>query len=393
MATVCRNALVRPVFAAALVCALAGCAHLNEKLTNNSVTQATMVNEMQQQQVLQNLAMFVCDYNAMPFFSFPNQSGAQVIDQDNGSASMGWSRANNLFGTQSVPAAASPLTVPLLLTAIGLSGGAQRSQQASFTVTPINDPRKLELMRCAYQLAITRCGRGAVSGTCPDCQTRFNVFYTGDPHGDIRQVANGIVTSECLKTDCCWFHAGCKKCWAKHGSCGCYGEYHGMFVWVGPEGRDELTKLTLAILDYALHDPPQIRSKQVVYYIDEYGLPTSRSLAVGQITASLAIDEQPESLLAMLPAKATTLEQFLDYRHKGVKDKLGASKLNPDERAALLKEDAMLQAKIDFLHNQLRAGGLKEPYYPGTTTPGAPNFLQFNLQQNYLPSFTAPPAQ
>ena len=77
----------------------------------------------------------------------------------------------------------------------------QRSQQEAFTVTPVNDPRKLELMRCAYQLAVSSCGRGAVSGTCPDCQTRFNVFYTGDPNGDIRQGANGIVTSECLKAE------------------------------------------------------------------------------------------------------------------------------------------------------------------------------------------------
>ena len=32
----------------------------------------------------------------------------------------------------------------------------------------------------------------------------------------------------------------------------------------------------------------------------------------------------------------------------------------------------MLEAKIDFLHDQLRSGGLKEPYYPGLPTPMRP---------------------
>ena len=122
------------------------------------------------------------------------------------------------------------------------------------------------------------------------------MFYTGDPNGDIRQGANGIVTSECLKANCCWFHAGCKKCWAKHGSCKCCGEYCGMYVWVGPEGRDELTKLTLAILDYALHEPPVKRTKQVDYYLDEYGLPTtSQTLAVGKVTAKSRSTSAPRA--------------------------------------------------------------------------------------------------
>ena len=65
--------------------------HMNGKLRHNSVHQASSVRDMQQQQVLDNLAMFMCYYDAMPFFSYPNQSGAQVSDQANvgGSASGG----------------------------------------------------------------------------------------------------------------------------------------------------------------------------------------------------------------------------------------------------------------------------------------------------------------
>ena len=282
---------------------------------------------------------------------------------------------------------ASPF--PFFLSALGVSGTAQRSQQEAYTVTPVNDPRKLELMRCAYQLAIRNCGCGTVSGDCPDCQTRFKVFYTGDPNGDISQGANGIVTSECLKTDCCWFHVGCEKCWRKHGSCECYGEYCGIYVWVPPEGQDELAKLTLAILDYALHEPPVKRTKQVEYYLDSYGLPTEQKLAVGKVTASVAIDERPGALLNAGQGDLARIEQFLDYRHKHVKERLAAT-TDPQEKKTLLDEDQMLESKLDFLHEQLRSGGLREQYYPRSPVPSGPNLLQLDMYQNTMPNFGAP---
>ena len=363
--------------------AASGCMHV--QLRKNSVNQAGAVHDLQQQQVLDNLAMFVYDYNSMPYFSYANQSGAQVTDQANASASMGWGRVN-LFGSNSVP----NFPFPFLFNTLGLSGGGQRSQQEAFTVTPVNDPRKLELMRCAYQIAVSSCGCGAVSGTCPDCQTRFKVFYTGDPNGDIRQGANGIVTSECLKSDCCWFHVGCKKCLPKDCSCISVGEYCGCYVWVLPEGQDQLTKLTLAILDYALHEPPVKRTKQVDYNIDEYGLPTTSQRAVGKVTASVAIDEHVESLLKIDQADEARIEQFLDYRHKHVKERL-ATTTDAVERKALLDEDQMLQNKLDFLHEQLRTGGLREQYYPRSPFPAGPNLLQLDMYQNTMPNFgTAP---
>ena len=332
--------------------AASGCTHV--QLQKNSVRQAATVHDLQQQQVLDNLAMFVYDYNSMPYFSYANQSGAQVTDQANASASLGWGRVNEFgnLGT-SEPHRVAPFPFPFLFNALGLAGGGQRSQQEAFTVTPVNDPRKLELMRCAYQLAVSHCGRDAVSATCPDCQTRFKVFYTGDPNGDIRQGANGIVTSECLKSDCCWFHIGCKKCLPKKCPCMAVGEYCGCYVWVLPEGQDQLTKLTLTILDYALHEPPVKRTKQVDYNIDEYGLPTTSQRAVGKVTAQVAIDEHVEGLLKIDQADEARIEQFLDYRHKHVKERLAAT-TNPEERKALLDEDQMLQNKLDFLHEQLR---------------------------------------
>jgi hypothetical protein len=376
------------VIIACICCTVSGCTAT--QLRKDTVQQAVAVHDVVQQQVMDNLAMFVYDYNSMPYFSCPSQGGAQVVDQATAGGSVGWGRANNYFGTQTVGAAGFPLTVPLLLNAVGLSGSGQRSQQESFIVTPVNDPRKLELMRCAYQLAVRSCGRGAVSATCPDCQTRFKVFYTGDPNGDIRQGANGIVTSESLNSTCCWFHIGCKKCLPKHCPCIAVGEYCGCYVWVLPEGQDELTKLTLAILDYALHDPPGKRSKEIVYYVDEYGLPTTKQNSVGTVTANVAIDESPEGLLKMSQGEERALLDLLDYRHQHVKERLLATS-SPEEQKALLEESRMLEAKLDFLKHQMRSGGLREQYFPRSPISTGPSVLQLDLYQNTLPNFGPAP--
>ena len=83
-----------------IFCAASGCTHV--QLRKNSVNQAMAVHDLQQQQVLDNLAMFACNYNATPYFSYANQSGAQVTDQANASASLGWGRVN-VFGSNCRP--------------------------------------------------------------------------------------------------------------------------------------------------------------------------------------------------------------------------------------------------------------------------------------------------
>jgi hypothetical protein len=142
----------------------------------------------------------------------------------------------------------------------------------------------------------------------------------------------------------------------------------------------------LAILDYAMHEPPVKRTKQVDYYLDEYGLPTTSQRAVGKVSASVAIDERVEGLLKIDQADEARIEQFLDYRHKHVKERL-ATVTDPVERKALLDEDQILQNKLDFLHEQLRTGGLREQYYPRTPFPTGPNFLQLDMYQNTMPNF------
>jgi len=373
-----------------LLSMVAGCTHV--QLRENSVHEATTVGDIQTQQVLNNLAMFVYNYNSMPYFAFPNQGSAIVTDQLSAGGSAGWSRP--IVSGGAVTKKLSPFHfADFLLSALGLTANAQRSSQESFTLTPINDPRKLELMRCAYQLAISNCGYGTPPRSCPDCNARFNTFYTGDPDPDgrsvpkISQMTGGTITSECLKGPC-WFHVGCEK---EVPDCPCIlvGHYCGVYVWVLADGQDELTKLTLAILDYATHDSPQRLTKDVTYYVDAMGLPTDQKDGVGVIKATMAINEQNGSLLSLPPAQEVDLEQQLQDRVKRLTALL-QDKSTTDAMKKNLNDDIEdANKKLYFLDQQLKNGGMKEQFAPAGAAAVPPYSIIPGLQQE-LNAHTAP---
>ena len=392
----------------------------DSQLRVNTVRESLTAFKIDEQQVLDNLAQFVCDYNSMPSFCYPNLGSSIVTDAGNAGMAPNWSRVVQ-----------GPTAGEFLFTALGLSLTTSRQAQESFTLQPINDPRKLELMRCAYQRAVASCGfgpPGAANGPmaatfdpaaggkesqrCPDCEAIFNKFYTGDPNGVIRDHAQGITTSDCLKSEVCWFHTGCKKCVPKH--CDCVGRRGDVYIWVLPEGRDQLTKLTLAILDYALNSAPVGLTKQVVYYIDEYGIPTQQKASVGQVTASIGIDEQNASLLSTTTTREESrIERIITARLKAVNgemvgltteiknaneakppgeqgakppgDRTGSAPRNDpnfERYKQLLDEKQSLEGKLAYLREQLITPGLKQRYYSvgPAVSPGAA-LLPFNLIQ------------
>lgn len=375
------------------LCALAlatGCTH--EQLRRDSVNEAMTVGDLQTQQVLNNLAMFVYDYNSMPYFAYPNQGAAIITDQINGGVSASGGRPIVSGGT------ASKKTSPLhfsdfMLTALGLTANAQRSSQESFVMTPINDPRKLELMRCAYQLAVGNCGYGPPGGQrqCPDCNARFNTFYTGDPDGKIEQNRGGTITSECLKGPC-WFHVGCEKEVPK---CPCIevGHYCGVYVWVMADGRDELSKLTLAILDYAIHDAPSRITKTVTYYVDALGLPTNKEHAVGTVVATVAVNEDPASVINLTKPELVQLEQTLQDRVRRLSALLDKAKPGDTEQRKILNDEIDdANQKLYFLDHQLNNPGLKQEFWPSGIAP-APAFSIIPGLQQSQNALTAPPVQ
>lgn len=249
---------------ALVVAGASGCAH--HQLRWDTIKQSETLTTIYEQQVLDNLAMFVYDHNSLPFFAFPNAGGSNVNDVGGWRWNIFWSRAASGFASSDM----------------GLNG--TRSLTESWTLTPVTDPRKLELMRCAFQKSASACTSSGSSGTCPNCERAFAKFYTGNPGGAIPDQAtgNGSVTSECLGADC-WFGFGCKKCVPKHCRCLKVGHYCGVYVWVMPHGQDELTKLTLAILDYAIYSAAAGApkpTKEVTWYFDASGKPSNSANAV-----------------------------------------------------------------------------------------------------------------
>lgn len=362
------------------------------QLRRNTVNQARTITDIHQQQVLNNLAMFVYNPNSMPCFAYPTQGTSQIINITSGGYTQGFAYAGM-----------GPRAGQFLLNSLGITLNGSHEANEAFTMVPINDPRKLELMRCAYQRAVSTCCRGAPSSSCPDCEARFKVFYTGDVHGTIADSTQGTVTSECLNS-ACWFHVGCKKCVPKHCDCIYVGQYCGVYVWVLREGRDELAKLTLAILDYAMHDPPVRLTKQVTFTIDEFGLPTDDKNSVGKITATVPINERPENLLYMAPREASALEQQLSSQLEGVNKQLQDELAKPQARTGgeggrgspvlqdLIDRRNVLSAKLDWLKRQVDNQGLNNEFIPrdqtmlGPSAPGpiSPQILQYNQLLNQI---------
>lgn len=349
-------------------------------LRNNTTDEAQTVANVYQQQVLNNLAMFAYDADSFPYFSYANQGSSTVNDQGNVSITPTWSRV--MSGG-----------FPLLFGPLSANAAAQRQAAVGFTLTPVNDPRKLELMRCAYQKAIASCNARPAATACPDCESRFKVFYTGSPDGDIGTSAKGIVTSDCLGRSC-WLGIGCKKDVPKGCPCQLVGEYCGVYVWVLPGGRNELSKLTLAILDYAINVPPTEAQKTVYYFIDQNGLPVPAAAAVGVVTANVAISEHNESLLNVPHDMEAKLRDQLQIQLQDIKSQIAdAQRTNRTETLGrLFAQQQEIEGKLRFLDQQVQAGSLKQQYIGGPTvgagTPAASGILPFSLQQNALRGVT-----
>jgi hypothetical protein len=253
-----------------------GCTHV--QLRNSTVSQARTLSDIYQQQVIDNLALFIYDPGALPHFAFANQGTTTIADQGTLALMNGWGR-NAGF--------------PLLFSTEQLNPTLQRNAQEAWTLTPVTDPRKLELMRCAYQKTVSAFGLPGASGTCPDCEKCFRRFYADS---DAAQ-SGGAVTSSCLGRGR-WFGVGCQKCAPKHG-CRFVGHYCDIYVWTLPGFRNELAVLTLAVLDYAIHDAPAARTKQVVVSVDRHGVPVASDKHATQITADVRYDDLvPDSILA-----------------------------------------------------------------------------------------------
>lgn len=164
-----------------------GCATTQLKIGH--VQQAKTLTSIYEQQVLDNLAMFKSNPDALPFFAVPGAGKAQVS------------------GTSSI--SANPLNGPGHTNLGPLSFG--RNTQNNWTMEPITDPKRLQIMRGLYQDAINGCGE------CPLI---------------LEEVSRKSTVSACDKI----------------------GSYCGCSIRVCPESSAAFTRLVLDVLEAAVGD-------------------------------------------------------------------------------------------------------------------------------------------
>jgi hypothetical protein len=266
-----------------------------------------------------------------------------------------------------------------------LGGNASRQATDGWTLEPINDPQKLELMRCAYQKAVANCGRGGESTACPDCQANVAAFYGPEYSASENRVH---ATYDCFEPGCCtWFAYGPKECVPKCG-CSLVGKYCGTYVWILPGGEDELTKLTLTILDFAVNSFPSPRMKQVTMYRREVVRP-DRTVELEPATESTATQVTVVAVPTTTDATQVLVDPVIDPQAEA---KRRFDKMSDQERRSLMKE---LMARAQSSRDEL--GPLEATELPPVTMDSADLLNTFveekarQIEQETAPSTTVRP--
>ena len=222
------------VMIASCVVTNSGCTHM--QLQKNTNRQAKSVSEIYEEQVLDNLAMFVCNAHSTPFFAVPASGTNQV--SDNGK----------------VDAGANAFTLRFWKF---VSAGGSRQMNQSWGLSPVVDPGRLRLMQCAYQRAV-----GASADYCQQCCELETAFYGP------KYVCNGP-----CEITCGWLQWS--DCWKDVPKCCCkkYGHHCGTYVWVDPCYEHEFSKLVLKIADFASGSFASRPTKEVRFYLNDDGTP------------------------------------------------------------------------------------------------------------------------
>ena len=261
--------LVRTIVIIGLAC-LTGCT--TGRLRQRTINQGSTLPELQYQQVLGNLALFATNPSALPWHVNLREGTTQLTDSANGGAALDLGPPVTWF--------------PQLL--------ASRTAVAQWGMSPVIDATELRLLRIAYRRA-----NGVAEMPSPefldelthelkdqfpsnaDLRNESELFYEfqgrasgssneldahvitanddtvcgdPDPLRDRSPLAKnvcrkvGMVQNDLAKIQPGWFHVGR---WRDIPKDACYvGRSGHVYVWVGPEGLDQLTEFTLTVLKF-----------------------------------------------------------------------------------------------------------------------------------------------
>ena len=120
-----------------------------------------------------------------------------------------------------------------------------------------------------------------------------------------RTLRTGQVTTACL-SNCKWFICGSKRDLPKHANRSFMGRYKDTYVWVPPHGRDQLAKLTLAVLDIAMNSAPTSATTDVYAFVAADGK-TTTTYDKAQFLAKATLG-RGKSLSGLLPSSADSTQ-------------------------------------------------------------------------------------
>lgn len=208
--------------------ALSGCA-THASLRDNTVRTAATLTELNYQQILNNVAMFVGNPSAMPSVAVVNSGTVTVTDQKASSASATYSPTLP-FRQQGGGA------LPIL--SLFFNPSVQRQLTENWTVTPVTDVDSLRRIRCAFQMLVLD---GKQTSDCQDCRRLLEDFFLGESDRMDCLIPTG------------WYGSGCK---ADVPPGACYvGRSGTAYVWVMPEGLEGLTRFSMTVLELATGKP------------------------------------------------------------------------------------------------------------------------------------------
>lgn len=211
---------MRSLFLLMLAFLITGCAHT--RLSCNATKQARTLTEIEEQQVLDNIAMFVVNCGSTPYFALPNGGGTQTNQSGTASSTLIWN-PTTLTGANG-----------------GLNGTAGTT--INWTLKPINEPERLQLMKCVYQ----HVTQNFPSSDCVNCQDYLTRFF--GKNYPVCDVPTG------------WFSV-CDKKPRNSNCCVKVGHYCGTYITVSEEYLEYLSRVTIAILDIATVDNAVLVSK------------------------------------------------------------------------------------------------------------------------------------
>ena len=213
-----------------------GCTHV--QLRRDTLHQAEAVHDVQQQMVLDNLAMFVENPNALPYFSEISGGFSQVNDTGSGSANPTWLASG--------------------FASIGLTVSGNRVNQEQFAFSPITDPNRLTWMRCAYRSAVGAPLDPREADECNAIIRTWDKSCSNCPPVPTDTPIAGN-TQWCLPS-CGWFcvvreHTSCGRQFVGGDRLPTDAQYVGRYgktcIYVPKSGQQELGRLTMIVIGFA----------------------------------------------------------------------------------------------------------------------------------------------